>query len=99
MLKKTIAATGILAAIGGGMITSIPASAQAPAKDDHTYRDSSSHSRRSAFRQYHRNRNSNWNAEDAINRIRLPLTSTNTLTPTVNVSPVAAPGVVQTPVV
>jgi hypothetical protein len=98
MLKKTIAATGIFAAIGGGIITSIPASAQVPAKDGHTYRDSSSHSRRTTFRQYHRNRNSNWNAEDAINRIRLPLNSTNTLTPTVNVSPVAVPQVVQAPV-
>jgi hypothetical protein len=86
MLKKTIAATGFFAAIGGGMITSIPASAQAPARDSHDYRDSGSHSRSLAFRHYHRNANSNWNAEDAVNRIRLPFNSTNTLTPTVNVS-------------
>jgi hypothetical protein len=91
MLKKTIAVAGIFAAIGGGIITSIPASAQIPAKDGHTYRDNSSHSRSTTFRHYHRNRNSNWNAEDAINRIRLPFNSTNTLTPTVNVSQTAAP--------
>jgi hypothetical protein len=97
MLKKTIVATGIVAAVGGGLMAGVPASAQVPTKDDRTYRDSSSHSRRTAFRHYHRNRNSNWNAEDAINRIRLPFNSTNTLTPTVNVSPVAVPQVVQVP--
>jgi hypothetical protein len=97
MLKRTIVATGILVAVGGGIITSVPASAQAPNKDDRTYRDSSSHSRRTAFRHYHRNRNSNYNEEDAINRIRLPFNSTNTLTPTVNVSPTAAPQVVTVP--
>ena len=94
MLKKTIAAGGILAAIGGGIITSIPASAQVPTKDDRTYRDNSSHARRIAFRQHHRNRNSNWNEEDSINRIRLPFRSTNTLTPTVNVSQAPVPQVV-----
>jgi hypothetical protein len=75
MLTKTIAATGIFAAIGGGIITSIPASAQVPAKDGHTNQDSSSHSRSTTFRHYHRNRNSNWSSEDALNRIRLPFNS------------------------
>jgi hypothetical protein len=97
MLKKTIAATGLFAVIGGGMITSIPASAQVPARDNHTTRDSSSHSRSLAFRHYHRNRNSNWNAEDAINRIRLPFNSTNNVNPTVNVSATAVPQVLQAP--
>jgi hypothetical protein len=97
MLKKTIAATGIFAAIGGGIITSIPSSAQVLARDNHTTRDSSSRSRSLTFRHYHRNGNSNWNAEDAINRIRLPFNSTNNLNPTVNVSPTAGPQVLQAP--
>jgi hypothetical protein len=96
MLKKTVATTGFVAAIGGGIITSIPASAQVPG-DDHTYRNSSRHSRSDAFRHYHRNRNFNSNTTDEINRIRLPFNSTNTLTPTVNVSPAAVPQVVQVP--
>lgn len=95
MLKKTIATTGFFAAIGGGIITSIPASARVPG-DDHTYRNST-HSRSNAFRHYHRNRNWNGNTNDEINRIRLPFNSTNTLTPTVNVSPAAVPQVVQVP--
>ena len=96
MLKKTIAAAGFFAAMGGGIITSIPASAQVPA-DGHNYRNSSSHSR--TFRHYHRNRNANANSntEDSINRIRLPFNSTNTLTPTVNVSQAASPHILQVP--
>ena len=87
MFKRTIVATGFLVAVGGGVIASLPASAQAPVKDDHTYRNDSSRSRNYAARHYHRNWNRNWSSDDAVNRIRLPFNSTNTLTPTVNVSP------------
>ena len=96
MLKKTIAAAGFFVAMGGGITTCIPASAQVPV-DNHDYRNSSSHSRSLGFRHYHRNRNANSNTEDSINRIRLPFTSTNTLTPTVNVSPAAGPQILQVP--
>jgi hypothetical protein len=97
MFKKTIVATGFLVAVGGGVIASLPASAQAPGKDDHTFRNDSSRSRNYAARHYHRNWNRNASSDETVNRIRLPINSTNTLTPTVNVSPVAAPTVTQAP--
>lgn len=97
MLKKTILTTAFVVAVGGGVIASLPASAQAPVKDDHTWRNDSSRSRNYTSRHYHRNWNRNASSDDAVNRIRLPFNSTNTLTPTVNVSPVAAPSASQAP--
>jgi hypothetical protein len=92
MLKRTIAVTGLFVAVGGGMITSVPASARAIANDNHY---SSSHSRNLGFRHYHRNRNANWTSDESLNRIRIPVTSTNNVSPTVNVSRAPQPQVVQ----
>jgi hypothetical protein len=74
MPKKTIVAVGMLAAVGGGMITSIPASAQKPARDGvHDVHDSSRRSRASSFRHYHRTRNFNTNGSESFDRIRIPV--------------------------
>jgi hypothetical protein len=88
MLKATIAATALFAAAGGGTLVGVPASARVTTDDSHTFTRSTSRSHNLGLRHYHRNRNWNSNGEDAINRIRLPINSTNTVTPTVNVSPV-----------
>lgn len=88
MLKATIAATALFAAASGGTLIGIPAFAQVTADDSHTFSRSTSRSHNLGFRPFHRNRNWNSNEEDAVNRIRLPITSTNTVSPTVNVSPV-----------
>ena len=95
MPRKTIVATGLLAAIGGGFLVCLPASAQASASDD--YRDSSTHSRRSAARYYHRNRNAIANSSEGFNRIRLPINSTNTLSPVAVSSPLAVANPVVNP--
>lgn len=91
MFKKTIAVAGLLVAVGGCVLASVPASAQVPGKDDHTIRKSLSNSRNLAFRHYHRTRNANWNGEEQINRLRLPLNVTNNVNPTVNATEVPAP--------
>lgn len=95
MLKLTIVGTAVLVATGGGVAVAAPGSAQV-VTDTHDYRKSVSRSHNLGTRQLHRNRNYNLNEEDAINRLRLPFTSTNTVAPTVNVSPVAAPAAVAT---
>jgi hypothetical protein len=89
MLRLTIAA--VVAAAGGTI--ALPVSADTT----HDYRKSVSRSHNLASRHYHRNRNWNANEEYAVNRLRLPITSTNTVSPTVNVSPVAEPAVTVVP--
>ena len=89
MLKLTIAGTVVFAAAAGaGVVAAGPGSAQVMISDNHDYRKSVSRSHNLASRQLHRIRSWNANQEDSINRLRLPINSTNTVTPTVNVSPV-----------
>jgi len=87
MPRKTILATGLLAAVGGGFLICVPASAQVPASDGYSNRDSSTHSRTSASRYYHRNRNAIANTSEGFNRIRLPINSNNSLNPVAISSP------------
>jgi hypothetical protein len=75
MPKKTIAATGMLAVAGSGLLTSVPASAQVPTWDG-CCGGGSSHSRSGFFNQ-HRNRSFNANENDAFNRIRLRIHNRN----------------------
>jgi hypothetical protein len=96
MLKLTIAGAALLVAAGGGVIAAVSASAQM-ISDNHDFRHSVSRSHNLASRHFHRNRNFNSNAEEAINRLRVPLTNTNNVNPTVNVSPAASPAVTVVP--
>lgn len=73
MRKRTIMATGVLAAAGGGLLTSLPASAHVPGRDGW---GPSSHSR-SAFFHHHRNRNWNGNENESFNHIRLRIHNRN----------------------
>src|SRR4051794_21439065 len=76
MHKKTMVATGMLAAAGSGLITGVPASA-------HVFHGDGwgpgwgSHSRTSSF---HRHHNRNWNANETENlhHIRVPIRNTLT---------------------
>jgi hypothetical protein len=87
MLKKTILATGLFAVAGGAVLIGLPAFAQAPAHDGHTIRDDSTRTRNSYAYHHHRNRNWNATSSEGINRIRLPITQTNTVNPVVVSSP------------
>jgi hypothetical protein len=85
MPRKTILATGLLAAVGGGFLVCVSASAQVPTSDG--YRDSGTHTRTSYSRYNHRNRNAIANSSEGFNRIRLPINSTNNLAPVAISSP------------
>jgi hypothetical protein len=93
MVKKTILA----AVTGAAVITGIPAFAQAPAHDGHTFRDNSTRTRNSYYYQRHRNRNWNSTSSEGFNRIRSPFTQTNNVNPVAISSPRAEAPVTQVP--
>lgn len=92
MPRKTILATGLLAAVGGGFLVCVSASAQLPASDGYSNRDSGTHTRTSYSRYLHRNRSAIVNTSEGLNRIRLPINSTNSLNPVAISSPGVNPG-------
>lgn len=90
MLNKTIATTGgLLAAVGSGIIITLPTTAQAATHD--TWGNGPRNSTSTAH--YHRTRNRNWNANDSegINRIRIPIRNNNSIVNVARTQPTAAP--------
>jgi hypothetical protein len=87
MHKTTIVAAGMLAAAGGSVITSLPASAHVSTRDGWGP-GGGSHSRTSSF---HRHHNRNWNANENrhFNSIRVPIRDRNNV---INVARGAAQG-------
>jgi hypothetical protein len=76
MRKKTIMATGMIAAAGGSILTSLPASAHVHGDGWGWGRGSSAHSGTSFFH-HHRNRNWNANENEHFNHIRFNANSRN----------------------
>jgi hypothetical protein len=93
MPRKTILMTGLLAAVGSGFLVCGTVSAQVPASDGYSNRISGTHTRTNAYRYRHYNRNRSviGNTSEGFNRIRLPINSTNTLSPVAISSPAVTP--------
>jgi hypothetical protein len=75
MRTKTIVATGMIAAAGGGIIAGVPASAQTPTRE--CWGGGGCAHSSSAFFHHHRNRNWNGSENQNLNHIRLRIHNRN----------------------